>query len=129
MGIDIEATNRVNLEMLNRARANLERGYDCESFHVFSKCIKNEYYLNEIEKYEGVVGFNTRETSREYPMLSISYFKRETEMIKEVEKLLNSSEEDKEKILEHLEELFKDIKVMYPNLYDTALRKVKMLDK
>ena len=58
----------------------------------------------------------------------MNYFKRETEMIKEVERLLDTNEEeDREKILEQLEETFKDLKVMYPNFYETALRKVRKI--
>ena len=49
-------------------------------------------------------------------------------MIKEVERLLDTNEEeDREKILEQLEETFKDLKVMYPNFYETALRKVRKI--
>lgn len=145
MKMDFEKVERINKEMLDKAISNLERNYDSESFQVFSKCIKNNYFIclakeyEEEENYQYARRYSGTTSSRYYNNVNppgrnsmnnsrMNYFKRETEMIKEVERLLDTNEEeDKEKILEQLEETFKDLKVMYPNFYETALRKVRKI--
>ena len=145
MKMDFEKVERINKEMLDKAISNLERNYDSESFIVFSKCIKNNYFIclakeyEEEENYQYARRYSGTTSSRYYNNVNppgrnsmnnsrMNYFKRETEMIKEVERLLDTNEEeDREKILEQLEETFKDLKVMYPNFYETALRKVRKI--
>lgn len=145
MKMDFEKVERINKEMLDKAISNLERNYDSESFQVFSKCIKNNYFIclakeyEEEENYQYARRYSGATSSKYYNNVNpprrnsmnnsrMNYFKRETEMIKEVERLLDTNEEeDREKILEQLEETFKDLKVMYPNFYETALRKVRKI--
>ena len=52
MKMDFEKVERINKEMLDKAISNLERNYDSESFQVFSKCIKNNYFICLAKEYE-----------------------------------------------------------------------------
>lgn len=137
--MEFERLHKINKELLEKSMNNLEKSYDEESFHVFSKCLRNHYYIcwakeyeEEKEGYEHVwrgregEGYYKEERKvKEHPS-RMNNFKRETEMIKEVERLLED-EDNKEKTLEQLEETFKDLKIMYPNFYETALRKVRKI--
>lgn len=136
--MDFERLHKINKELLEKASMNLEKGYEHESFKVFSKCLKNHYYIcwakehEEKEKgMEEVWNGGTpvqvayyEEPKKKHHKSKMHNFKRETEMIKELEGKLED-EEMKEMLLEQLEETFKDMKILYPNFYETALRKVK----